>query len=133
MRFLLASIFLILLAANIYAKEDIVTFTVGEWVPFTSQKDTKGRIAEEIVYEAMAIEGITVKYRHVPWKRALVEAMRADSDGSFPWYITQDRQKSFYYSKEAMISTKTVFFHLKKYNYHYFFCIWFENCFPHII
>jgi len=98
---------------SLFSKEDIITLTVGEWVPFTSQNDENSRIAEVIVFEALSLEGITVKYRYVPWKRALVEAMRADSDGSFPWYITQDRQKKFYYSKEAMISTKTVFFHLK--------------------
>jgi len=114
MKILLTSIILFLLVStNIYAKEDIVTFTVGEWVPFTSQKDEKGRIAEEIVFEAMKLENITVKYRYVPWKRAFVEALRVDSDGTFPWYITQERQEDFYYSKEAMISTKTVFFHLK--------------------
>jgi len=114
MQILLTRLILVLLLfTNIYVYADTVTFTVGEWVPFTSGKDKNGRIAEKIVSESLALEGITVEYRYVPWKRALVEAMRADSDGSFPWYITKDRQKSFHYSKEAIVSTKTVFFHLK--------------------
>ena len=103
----------LLLSINIYAYEDIVTFTVGEWVPFTSGKDQNGRIAEKIVSESLALEGITVKYRYVPWKRAFVEALRVDADGTIPWYITEERLLKFHYSKEPIISTKTVFFHLK--------------------
>jgi len=114
MKILLRSIILVLLVStNIYSKEYIVTFTVGEWVPFTSQKDEKGKIAQNIVSEAMKLEGITVKYRYVPWKRAFVEALRVDADGTVPWYITKDRLTKFHYSKVPIISTKTVFFHLK--------------------
>ena len=114
MKILATTILLLLLTSlNIYGKEDVVFFTVGEWVPFTSEKIEEGKIAQKIATEAMALEGITVKYRHVPWKRAFVEALRADSDGTLPWYITEERQKKFHYSKEALISTKTVFFHLK--------------------
>jgi len=118
MKILFTTIVLLLLVSlNIYGKEDVVFFTVGEWVPFVSEKNKNGRIAQKIVSESMALEGITVKYRYVPWKRAFIEAQRVNSDGTFPWYVKEDRLLKFHYSKRSIISTKTVFFHLKTLNF----------------
>jgi len=91
----------------------VLSLAIGEWAPYTSQKDPKGKMAEIIVFEAFKLENIDVVYKYYPWKRAFELVARGDEVGTFPWYITPSREKEFIISKEAIIVSKTVFFHLK--------------------
>ena len=43
-------------------------------------------------------------------------AQDAKTDGTIPWFQSPDREANFFYSKKAIIRTKTVFFHLKSSN-----------------
>jgi len=100
---------------SVQAKE-MLTLAIGEWAPYTSSTEKNGKIAEHIVREAFALENIEVKYKYFPWKRAIVLVQRGDELGTFPWYKTPQRQKDFIISKEAILVSKTVFFHLKSLN-----------------
>jgi len=104
--------FLIYSSINLQARQTI-TLSTGEWAPYTSQTDPQGRIAQIIVTEAFNLEDVSVKYSYFPWKRALKMTKELQVDGTMPWYKTKQRQEEFYYSKQAIVRSKIVFFHLK--------------------
>ncbi|OUR71302.1 hypothetical protein A9Q76_05775 [Arcobacter sp. 31_11_sub10_T18] len=109
---LFSSLFLILLTISGYAKETLILST-GEWAPYTSQKDTSARVIQTIVTQSFKLANIDVLYKYYPWKRSLRNAENVEVDGSLPWSKSSEREEVFYYSKEPIIITRTVFFHLK--------------------
>jgi len=111
---LLLLLFLILISpVNLFANETIVLAT-GEWPPYTSEKDPQGKIAEVILIEAFKLKNINVVCKYVPWKRAYKYTERGEVVGTFPWTKTKEREKDLIiFTKEPLISVKTVFFHLK--------------------
>jgi len=106
---------IIFLISGSQAKE-VITLAIGDWAPYTSSTEVNGKIAEHIVREAFSLENIDVKYKYYPWKRSLVLVKRGDEIGTFPWYKTAKREKDFIISREAIMVSKTVFFHLKSLN-----------------
>lgn len=105
-------VFSILVSTNIFAK-DVVKFAIGEWSPYTSEKNKSGKLVEIIVKEAFKLEGIDVEYSYYPWARSLKNTEIGEADGSFPWNKTAEREKKFYIPKEILIKDEGVFFHLK--------------------
>ncbi len=103
---------LLFLSTNLFSKQSI-TLSTGEWAPYTSQNDPKGRIAQIIVSEAFSLENIHVKYQYFPWDKALKASKDLQVDVTMPWYKTNERKEEFYYSKQAVIRSRVVFFHLK--------------------
>ena len=95
----------------------VVTFAIGEWTPYTSEKDPACKIAETIVTEALKLENINVVYEYYPWKRSYIYAKKGYATGTFPWTKTKERTKEFIYSKESLVMNKSVFFHLKIFNF----------------
>jgi len=112
MRKLFTLLLLVLLSISGYAKETLILST-GEWAPYTSQKDPSARVIQTIVTETFKLVNIDVLYKYYPWKRSLRYAEEFEVDGSIPWSKSSEREKVFYYSKEPIIITRTVFFHLK--------------------
>jgi len=110
--FLVSIIVNLMVVVGLQASETI-TISTGEWAPYTSQNDPNGKVAETIVREAFKLEGIDVKYSYDGWKKTFAMAQEAKTDGTIPWFQSPDREANFFYSKKAIIRTKTVFFHLK--------------------
>lgn len=92
---------------------DVVDLAIGEWVPFTSEKDPKGKLLEKVVAEAFKLEGMEVKFSHYPWKRAYMLVETGAADGTFPWNKTPERDHVFYAQKTPLMVDDTVYFHLK--------------------
>lgn len=92
---------------------ETVRLDIGEWSPYTSEKDPNGKIAEMIVAEALALSDMTPEFRYHPWKRSYENARTGKSAGTFPWYASEEKAKDFIFNKEPIITVKTVFFHLK--------------------
>jgi len=92
---------------------ETINFSIGDWAPYTSPNDPNGKVAETIIAEAFQLEGIDIKNSYHGWKDAFKMAQDAKTDGTYPWFQSDERKKNFYYSKKAIIRTKTVFFHLK--------------------
>ncbi|GLQ33539.1 substrate-binding periplasmic protein [Litoribrevibacter albus] len=92
---------------------DTVYLDIGEWAPFTSEKDPDGKIAETLVREAFALEGFDVEYNYYPWKRSYERIKNGQSDGTFPWFVNPDRGDNDYFiiSKERLFRDKEVFFY----------------------
>jgi len=61
----------------------------------------------------LAEENIDVKYEFYSWEKAYTLAKEVQADGTIPWFKTKEREKDFLYSKNSILRTKTVFFHLK--------------------
>jgi len=96
--------------------EESITFAVGEYPPYVSEKQNYEGIASHIVKEAFALEGITVTYKYFPWGRSYEMARQGDVEGTMPWFKSAEREKDFFYSDQVM-SQKQVFFHLKTYSF----------------
>ncbi|WP_191599937.1 substrate-binding periplasmic protein [Marinomonas algicola] len=93
--------------------KNTVTFYIGEWPPYTSEDHTKEYLAEVLVEESFHNQGYSVRFEYHPWKRGFSSVNLGNVDGTFPWYKTQQREKQFILSKEALFREKQVFFHLK--------------------
>ena len=89
---------------------------LGEWEPFVSSKDKSKAICEEIVQEALKLEGVDVLNDYLPWKRSYEKTRMGEYHGTYPWSKTKEREGIFYYS-EPLIKEKEVFFHLKSTNF----------------
>ncbi len=100
------------LAINLYANKTI-NLLIGEWAPYTSKTEIKGKIAEVIVSEAFKLEDVEVKYEYYPWRRSYQSAKAGFGTGTFPWYYSEQRNKDFIVTKEPLLKVKNVFFHLK--------------------
>lgn len=105
-------IFLLLIPYSTFANET-VRFAIGEWAPYTSVNDARGRLLENIVTEAFKREGFSVEYEYFPWKRSYSLVESGQFDGTFPWAITEEHIKKFYINKIFLIKDEGVFFHLK--------------------
>lgn len=104
--------FLLSLPPSAFAN-DAARFAIGEWAPYTSSTDPKGRVLENIVEQAFKLEGIEVKFEYFPWKRSYTLAESGKFDGTFPWAKTEEHARDFYINKEYLIKDYGVFFHLK--------------------
>jgi len=113
MKKLFIATMLVITATFSLLANEVINLSTGEWAPYTSQEDLKGQVAQTIVTEALKLENIDVVYKYYPWKRAYKIALDVDVDGTIPWFKTPERETEFYYSKQTIIRTKTVFFHLK--------------------
>ena len=90
-----------------------VTFSTGEWPPYTSEKDPKARVLLTIVSEAFKLENIDVQFEFYPWKRSIRSAEELKVEGTLPWSKSVKREEIYFYSEQPIIITRTVFFHLK--------------------
>ncbi len=93
--------------------EKTVSFHIGEWPPYVSEDRSRKYLAEELVTEAFAHQGYKVRYEYFPWKRSYINVKNGNSHGTFPWYVSPEREKDFIIPKEALFQEREVFFHLK--------------------
>ncbi len=93
-----------------------ITIASGEWPPYQSEHLEHYGFASRIVTEAFALEGITVKYGFMPWKRSYIMTERGMWDATFLWSVTDNRKQIFYIS-DPIVSGKDVFFHLKSFKF----------------
>lgn len=89
-----------------------VTITTGEWSPLISQELSGYGPISTVVKEAFLNKDIEVKFRFVPWKRALREVNIGSSDASSAWRITDERKQKFLFS-DSVYENENVFFYLK--------------------
>lgn len=108
----LLMVLFLLLPINLFANETI-TLAIGDWPPYTSEKNMNAKIAEAIVSEVFKLENIDVIYRYHPWKRSYKMVKYGKYVGTFPWSYKKYREGEVIFCKEPLFKSKTVFFHLK--------------------
>ena len=109
-------VFLLVLISASLLMGETYKFGLGEWEPFVSSKDKSKAICEEIVQEALKLEGVDAVNEYYPWKRSYEMTKDAKLDATYPWGLTDERKELFIYS-DPMLREKSVFFHLKSTNF----------------
>lgn len=110
-------IYLWLLGTPYVAAESIVV-TTGEWPPLISEKQSEGGPISVVVKEAFALKGIEVKFRFLPWKRAMREVSHGSAVASSAWRKTDARMQDFMFSDE-IYDNQNVFFYLNANKFHW--------------
>jgi len=107
-------LFLLISLTSFYAfSKETVRLAIGEWAPYTSEKNVKGKFLEHVVTEAFKLEGIDVIYKYFPWKRSYIQVQNGEFDGTFPWNKTKERKGEFYIHKLSLYKDEAVYYHLK--------------------
>lgn len=101
------------LYATIAIAGETVKFAIGDWEPYTSSTNEKGKMIEKVVTEVFKLEGIDTKYDYYPWKRSMLLVEKGESDGSFPWIKTPEREKDCVFAKSILFKDEAVYFHLQ--------------------
>jgi polar amino acid transport system substrate-binding protein len=103
--------------ADVYA--DTLRITNGEWEPFLSNYSYQYGLDSHIVTEAFKLEGVTVEWGFFPWQRASENVKDGKNwDASCCWWPDDETKKEFLVS-DPITKTSFVFFHLKRYNFHW--------------
>lgn len=89
---------------------EVVRITSGEWPPFTSEQLPHGGILSHIVTQAFALEGITVEYGYLPWKRAYEYARNGKWDGSVGWAPSAKHLEDLYLSRPVLFVDKALYY-----------------------
>lgn len=105
-----------LICFSVTAYSAPIMLTNGEWAPWLSQDLKHLGVGSHIVSEAFKKAGMEVKYGFFPWKRAFELAKKGEWDGSVIWSKSAEREQDFVFS-DPIVSSKTVFFHLKTTNF----------------
>ena len=105
------TIFLLTCVSTLFCQENIVV-AVGEYVPLTSESLKHNGAVPRIITEAFALEGATVKFVWVPWKRAYEGVKQGTYDLSPSWSKSSIREAEVIFS-DPLYKMYHVFFHLK--------------------
>ena len=111
-KFALMAVCLLITSLSVQSNE-VVKIALGDWEPFTSSRAENANISEDLVREAFKLEGVQVDYQYFPWIRSYQYVKKGEYQATFPWVVTEKRKKEVYFSKEPLLTEKTVFFHLK--------------------
>src|SRR5918996_1220200 len=79
--------------------EKILSLAVAEWPPYVSAHLPDYGFASEIVTEAFARVGYTVKMSFMPWKRALHKVAEGVYEATYPAYYSAERAQLYAMSK----------------------------------
>ena len=79
------SLLSLLLVPWLFASAETITLTNGEWAPYMGKKIKEYGISSFIVTRAFEKEGITVKFKWYPWKRAMKKAKEGTFHGTLVW------------------------------------------------
>jgi len=90
----------------------VMRVAIGEWPPFVSRNLQHYGLAARIVTQAFAAEGVKVRYRFYPWKRAYYETVHGRQDATAIWTRTPKREREVLFS-DPVLTAKKVFFHLE--------------------
>lgn len=92
----------------------MIRVAIGEWAPYTSEHDPKGKMLETLFREAMSMHGHEVEFFYFPWARSKELVLQGRYDVTFPWYLNNELKEAFHVTPTPMMREKEVFFALKK-------------------
>lgn len=108
----LAVALLLMMFSTVSLALEKVQFAIGDWAPYTSESNPDGKVAEKIVMEALALEGVQVEFTYNSWSDSYDQVKLGQADGTFPWYLNEERFADFLFS-DPLLADNQVFFHLK--------------------
>ena len=92
--------------------EEIITVSTLEYHPWTGKELKNNGFVNHVITEAFKRKGYAVRYKYLPWKRAVLETKNGKYAALSYVYFSKDREKAFYLSDPISVE-KIVFFHLK--------------------
>lgn len=107
-KFATAWLFILIFPAGILAEE--ITIVFEEWPPyqFTQDKEIVG-MDTEVVKEAFRRMGTNIKFRSLPWARALEEVKNGDAHAIFS-IAYPDQHQFLHFPKTPISAQRSVFF-----------------------
>ncbi|WP_163834111.1 substrate-binding periplasmic protein [Spartinivicinus ruber] len=100
---------LLLFSSYLVAVDQPTVIATGDWAPFTGKSLLNGGMLVEVVETALKQTKYRYKIDYLPWKRAYKSLVEGDIAGSFPWMLTEERQKLFSISDSIYQSTERFF------------------------
>ncbi len=91
------------------AQGETIKLANGDWAPYMAANLKQHGVISHVVTEAFALEGITVEYTFLPWKRGFEDAKNGTLDGSAIWSKTPEREADFLFS-DVVVDLETVLF-----------------------
>ncbi len=79
--------------------EEVLSFAIGEWAPFTGKELPSFGLISSVVQEACAKAGITPRFDFFPWPRAEYLVKTGRYFATFPYLHIPEREQSFYFSE----------------------------------
>jgi polar amino acid transport system substrate-binding protein len=92
--------------------EEIISVSTLEYYPWTGKDLKNNGFVNHVITEAFKRKGYTVRYKYLPWKRAVLETKNGKFAALSYVYFSKDREKEFYLS-DPISEEKIVIFHLK--------------------
>jgi polar amino acid transport system substrate-binding protein len=92
--------------------EKIITVSTLEYHPWTGKDLKNNGFVNHVITEAFKRKGYTVRYKYLPWKRAVLETKNGKYAALSYVYFSKDRENEFYLSDPISVE-KIVIFHLK--------------------
>ncbi|WP_108649309.1 substrate-binding periplasmic protein [Dongshaea marina] len=89
-----------------------ITIAIGDYPPFTSDRLKGYGITGILVKEALASQGVTVKYHYTSWKRAYNLSRIGAVAGTAPWGYSTEKTETHYFS-DLILKSPVVLFYLK--------------------
>lgn len=88
----------IIFSTNTMAEETTISFSIGEWAPYTVENVDGHGMATEIVTAACKAAGLVAEYEFAPWKRAENNVQAGKNFGTFPYKVIESRLETFVFS-----------------------------------
>jgi len=88
-----------------------VRIATGEYLPWSSESLLHYGLVNRIIREAFELQGYSVSFFFLPWKRALEESKAGRYDATSFWYDTPLRRENFLYSEPVSREKTVLFFH----------------------
>lgn len=100
---------------SVRASEKHVEIACTSWQPYCGEELPYGGIFSEIVTEAYARKGYSVRYKDMPWARVLKSLKNGELiDAAACTYYTEERNQTYLFSAPVMQSGGLVFYKRKE-------------------
>lgn len=100
------------------AQVQTARIVTGDWPPYVGHDLPDNGVCARIVSAAMREMGLQPEYVFLPWKRALDEAERSDTNSgyyaTFPHFDTPERKTLFYLSDPIFVAETVIYFNVAR-------------------
>lgn len=93
-----------LMLSSLYGGDKKVRLATCEWPPYVSKAMNEQGVTAAIVRQAFEQVGYEVKIDFMPWSRVMKSVETGEYDMGFPAYFSEERTKTFDYTKEMLLA-----------------------------
>lgn len=101
---------LFFLLSSIFIQADKLLIVTGEWEPYISQSLENYGPISNIITKVFNEMGIEVEYKFYPWRRCEELVKSGEAFATFPYIVTPEREKIYFFSEALYKSAGRVFY-----------------------